>query len=400
MKRKELVAYNCLLAMEKNYLLGKGKKQKKINCSSNTVSNQINSINGEELFIPWRCTQQNDTAEEMNIDDTAKDIHFPEEIVMNILSRLPVRSLQRFKCVSPFWSALISDHYFTMKHLNRAKNDLNSQRLLTANYHVGFNSFSLSSPVQVIENEQRLDGPPNYYSIQSILLPSQEYALRCWVFGLGYDATGDDYKILAADLNVGSFGNVSVRILPLKSGSWRKIDKYPTGMRLSSGYSDCVRSSLTFIHGAFHWLIYKSPCYTIMSFNISNEVYREIPLLDWMYRMWMFKIDHGVQVLRGMLYYYSTHNIEGCPSTFKLWTMKDYGVKESWIQWLTIREMGVGSAIPHCVFADGEVLLRLRKFPPITSLYWTSIRGSFDLFPEFRRTFVYKESLISPKLLI
>ncbi|KAF3648343.1 putative MLP-like protein 34-like isoform 1 [Capsicum annuum] len=126
-------------------------------------------------------------------------------------------------------------------------------------------------------------------------------------------------------------------------------------MRLSSGYSDCVRSSLTFIHGAFHWLIYKSPCYTIMSFNISNEVYREIPLLDWMYRMWMFKIDHGVQVLRGMLYYYSTHNIEGCPSTFKLWTMKDYGVKESWIQWLTIREMGVGSAIPHCVFADGEI---------------------------------------------
>ncbi|KAM3381849.1 hypothetical protein P3S68_007422 [Capsicum galapagoense] len=119
-----------------------------------------------------------------------------------------------------------------------------------------------------------------------------------------------------------------------------------------------------------------------------------------MYHMHMFKLDHGVQVLRGMLCYYNTHSIEGRPSTFKLWTMKDYGIKESWIQWLAIRDIGVGSAIPHCVFADGEVLLLLRKFPPITSLYWTSIRGLFDLFPEFRNTVVYQERLISPKLLI
>ncbi|PHT87455.1 hypothetical protein T459_09561 [Capsicum annuum] len=263
--------------MEKNYLLWKVKQQKK-NYRSNTVINQINSVNEEEFFIPCRCTQQKKnesvpyTAEEINTD-TAEDIHFPEEIVMNILSRLPVRSLQRFKCVSPFWSALISDHYFIMKHLNHGRNDLNSQKLLTANHQVGFNSFSLSSPVQVIEDEQRLDGPPNYslscccdglallsFSDEktdlmsfllwnpstrgSILLPSRHCGFRFWVFGLGYDATSDDYKILAAYLDAGSLGDVSVQILSLKSGSWRKIDKYPTGMRPASGYSDRAMSSL------------------------------------------------------------------------------------------------------------------------------------------------------------
>ncbi|KAM3381850.1 hypothetical protein P3S68_007423 [Capsicum galapagoense] len=258
MKRKELVANNYLLAMEKNYLLGKVKQQQK-NYRSNTVINQINSVNEEEFFIPCRCTQQKKnesvpyTAEEINTD-TAEDIHFPEEIVMNILSRLPVRSLQRFKCVSPFWSALISDHYFIMKHLNHGRNDLNSQKLLTANHQV-------------------LDGPPNYSlrcccdglallsfsdektdlmsfllwnpsTRESILLPSRECGFRFWVFGLGYDATSDDYKILAAYLDAGSLGDVSVQILSLKSGSWRKIDKYPTGMRPASGYSDRAMSSL------------------------------------------------------------------------------------------------------------------------------------------------------------
>ncbi|PHT32842.1 hypothetical protein CQW23_29179 [Capsicum baccatum] len=51
---------------------------------------------------------------------------------MEILSRLPVRSLLRFKCVSKFWMALISEPYLTLKHLNRAKNDQNSQTYLVS----------------------------------------------------------------------------------------------------------------------------------------------------------------------------------------------------------------------------------------------------------------------------
>ncbi|KAM3375797.1 F-box/kelch-repeat protein [Capsicum galapagoense] len=266
---------------------------------------------------------------------------------MDILSRLPVRSLQRFKCVSPSWNALISARYFVMKHLSHSKSDLNSQKLLTIRRptitKLEFTRYSFSSSsVQVIEDEQSLYWPPNcrpawiirccYDGLvlistidtsdqrtnaphlllcnpstrESILLPSRENALSDLVFGLGYDATSDDYKILAADVNgEDSLKEVSVEIFLLKTGSWRKIGKYPTGMHRVSDHLNYGMYSLTFIHGAFHW-VGRSAYHTIISFNISNEVYGEIPLLEQMYSMHMYALGHvvythnyGVSVLRG-----------------------------------------------------------------------------------------------------
>lgn len=48
-----------------------------------------------------------------------------EEITMDILSKLPVQSLLRFKCVSTFWMTLISHPYFITKNLNHMKNNKN-----------------------------------------------------------------------------------------------------------------------------------------------------------------------------------------------------------------------------------------------------------------------------------
>ncbi|KAK4737114.1 hypothetical protein R3W88_000811 [Solanum pinnatisectum] len=45
----------------------------------------------------------------------------------DILSRQPMRSLLRVKCVSTLWMTLIFESYFSMKHLNHARNDKNSQ---------------------------------------------------------------------------------------------------------------------------------------------------------------------------------------------------------------------------------------------------------------------------------
>ncbi|XP_058198409.1 F-box protein At1g11270-like isoform X3 [Rhododendron vialii] len=45
--------------------------------------------------------------------------NLPPEIVADILSRLPVKSLCQLKCVSPFWSSLISSPFFAKTHLKR-----------------------------------------------------------------------------------------------------------------------------------------------------------------------------------------------------------------------------------------------------------------------------------------
>ncbi|KAM7463353.1 hypothetical protein LguiA_031474 [Lonicera macranthoides] len=48
--------------------------------------------------------------------------HFPEELTMEILSRLPIKSLMRFKCVSKSWRNLILSSEFATDHFNHSKN--------------------------------------------------------------------------------------------------------------------------------------------------------------------------------------------------------------------------------------------------------------------------------------
>ncbi|XP_015055071.1 putative F-box protein At5g15660 [Solanum pennellii] len=83
---------------------------------------------------------------------------------MDILSRLPVKSVVRFNCVSKFWNTLISQPYFRKIHLNRAS----SQKLLSLHYHrkyeddnrLHFYTSSLSL-VQLVKDTRVVDCPPN-----------------------------------------------------------------------------------------------------------------------------------------------------------------------------------------------------------------------------------------------
>ncbi|KAK4722098.1 hypothetical protein R3W88_012331 [Solanum pinnatisectum] len=48
--------------------------------------------------------------------------HFPENMVVDILSRLPVESLLRFKCVCKHWYGLIKSASFKEKHFHQKNN--------------------------------------------------------------------------------------------------------------------------------------------------------------------------------------------------------------------------------------------------------------------------------------
>lgn len=91
---------------------------------------------------------------------------------MGLLSRLAVRSLLRFKCVSKFWNSLIVDPYFKRTHYIQSQN---SQKLLITKKWLGkdhvysFYSSSLSS-VQVVEDEQKLDWPLSYSKPEDVTL--------------------------------------------------------------------------------------------------------------------------------------------------------------------------------------------------------------------------------------
>ncbi|KAK6797331.1 hypothetical protein RDI58_005033 [Solanum bulbocastanum] len=223
------------------------------------------------------------------------DIHLPEEIVMDILSRLPVQSLLRFKCISKPWKKLISKPYFTRKHLNHAKNDQNFQKFLSCQPYpkdgvLSYYCASLSS-THLVESVQKLDCPSvfkprhvkiyccfdglsimgvsnynkrdvvfflwNPFTRESILLPNPEFPpKKNFICGMGYDSTKNDYKVLKIGLDRNYDRNVSIELLSLKKGFWSKIDEYSSGIFYKFNGSSC----LAFVHGAFHWVGYSEKC--------------------------------------------------------------------------------------------------------------------------------------------
>ncbi|KAM3289056.1 hypothetical protein P3S67_017343 [Capsicum chacoense] len=277
----------------------------------------------------------------MDVDGT-KEVHLKEEILMDILSRLPVLSLLRFKCVSKYWMTLISKPYFTLKHLNM-------QRITKIPSKFLF--FMVSFPCIVL--------------LYHWLLYRQFNWMRMYENLIG---------LLTRD-HGGSECNVVTM-------AW-----------LLSSYR--INNCLAFVHAAFHWLD-SSLEKTLISFSISNEVYGEIPLPEGM----SLECINGVAALEGMLCVYSNHIRRGL-HTFKLWILKDYDVEESWNRLFTIQGTDLYS-IPKYKFSDGEVLLRCRDLK--CGSVFKTLKESCVLWPlsvseRIQDGFVYTENLISPKLL-
>ncbi|XP_059317801.1 putative F-box protein At1g50870 [Lycium ferocissimum] len=86
-------------------------------------------------------------------------IHCQRDIMMEILSRFPVPSLFRSKCVSKSWDNITSDPYFKMKHQSRHALH-NSLKFLFV--HHDFNkthslNFYYSSSLSSFEDVQKVD---------------------------------------------------------------------------------------------------------------------------------------------------------------------------------------------------------------------------------------------------
>ncbi|KAK4707814.1 hypothetical protein R3W88_028739 [Solanum pinnatisectum] len=227
-----------------------------------------------------------------------------------------------------------------------------------------------------------------YKRITSTFLYSEIPPIDLSLYGLGYDSITNDYKVVRIDRYP---DHTPDEILVLKSGSFCWVSASKDNMY-----------GLVFVHGALHWF----GCdfagyylrYILVSFNISNEMYEEIPIPNVIHS---FHCYPGASVLGGMLCCHCNEN-----GIFNLWIMKEYGVKESWIKSFTIPNEGM----PIYRFPDGEVLLicNIVKNGSIGSIFMIS-DGSFRLSNRvwplddinssiLQDGFVYTESLISPKL--
>lgn len=324
-----------------------------------------------------------------------------EEVIVEILLRLPVKSLVRFKCVSKRWLSLISDPRFAEWHFKRASE--HAQRVLfSSRTEVRFLDFNelfrdstalkqLVVPFKQPNRRVRILGTCNglvcvsLYNHKDFYLwnPSTAVYRKLpdpWIKqsgdthtyrdGFGYDLSSDDYKILVATCHDDSLVTAAqVLVFSLKTNSWRHIQHPGLGYPYACIFSSRWESAGTLCNGALHWKVHLAEpyfCDSIIAFDLSEEKFRKVPM----------PMDEGIYIhdlrnLGGRLYFTCCRNLHS-----ELWRMMEYGAQESWARLYTV-SFYQHPVVPLCWSGDQLVAFYLGMW--IDEVYcWR--RGSWMVF--------------------
>ncbi|XP_059449046.1 F-box/kelch-repeat protein At3g23880-like [Corylus avellana] len=327
----------------------------------------------------------------------AMSYYLPDEMVLDILQRLPVKSLVRFRCVSKSWNSLITSPAFIHSHLNRSIPNTPPHTIFIVRHCV-------SNPHRELEREPyklfafdecgELDLPIKSRSLKNFRLIGSENGLMCFVgdkqfilwnpsirkvvnlpepcitterYGrmpcneaFGFDLRTNDYKIVRIAFPYSysaMLGGPLVEVYSVSTGSWRiSSATFPYSVTVTDWFNPkaCLKGS---IHFAGHIRGYA----TVFSFDLRDELFREMILPKSMVPL-NTDIDVGIvtRVFKGslaLLCYHKQATRRGCCS---IWVMKEYGVVDSWVQQFTI---DIAGGIENVLgfSKNGHIILEARK---------------------------------------
>ncbi|KAK3004504.1 hypothetical protein RJ639_018767 [Escallonia herrerae] len=341
----------------------------------------------------------------------AKD-HCPTDVTSDILERLPVKTLTRFKCVSKPWLKLISDPFLVRSHRVRSQKGNPLQLFSTASsydkkkgeerLHLSF--FMGDEGPLLQECEFTVDGTGRllssylgsvlcYVGFTSILaynpstrervtLPSVTHCLDdCneGKVGFAYLPDENEYKVVRlfykrwvhhpADF----FGDYEIgcEILTLRdgadssSGHWRVVPDEYCPYPVCYLYPPCVNA-------AVHWLVhyeYREEHYEelddemIVSFDVEAEMFKMVPVPRICLGFGPYSMT--LVALRGFLVLVSRCN----DSEIEMWVLKDYDSR-CWFKEYRIDLSGMDRfnmdfeyAIPKDI-RDGNILMETYTHGP------------------------------------
>ncbi|KAG7969566.1 hypothetical protein I3843_07G037000 [Carya illinoinensis] len=236
--------------------------------------------------------------------------YLPENVVEEILLRLPVKSLVRFKCVSKHWRSLISNPQFAKLQFQRTS--VRSQRLLISfgseirslDCEAPFQDSSTPSVIAVPFQKQgryvRIIGSCNglvcvaLYSRRYFYIwnPSTGYYRKLpdpgislsegiHSHGFGYDPSTDDYKLLVANFRTPPPRESEIKVFSFKRNSWKIL----RGLNHPGLAGSCRGSAGILCNGSLHWHIHDSrePLYglRICRFDLAEEKFDEMLMPFW-----------------------------------------------------------------------------------------------------------------------
>ncbi|XP_068309523.1 F-box protein CPR1-like [Pyrus communis] len=348
--------------------------------------------------------------------------NFPEEIILDILFRLPPKTLIRCTSVCKSWNSMIKNPSFIRTHLNRTI-DLNNQfgthlRLVYCARIVKRSRFrhgdlelleeqcNLYSDNLAFDEYCKLEFPiapreelrnkvldvvsvcnglvlladnkvcsGNTFILcnpsmrKSVTLPKPHYTFKgdpgyYYCMGFGFDAVTNDYKVVRITIDHREDQDPSTfyEVYSLAGGSWSD----PCFLDHVLGLNN-IRKPTAFVNGVIHWDGWRrltnggSECF-ILAFDVGSDSFRSIVTPKDFRRLYSEHLcisGYGKSIALSHSYY--TEIIE---PRLDIWVMKEYGLEESWTKLITLCPPGPeGQSLyqPLWFRKSGDVVLVLTK---------------------------------------
>ncbi|GMI76462.1 hypothetical protein like AT3G06240 [Hibiscus trionum] len=247
----------------------------------------------------------------------ASSLSLPKNTITDILSRLPVKSLTRFKSVSKNWADLTSNPAFIATHLRRSSPD---PYLLIRRYHsqsgwdygiwlitdptLNFGTQLLRIPLEdslprfpkiagSVDGLVCLDISPCYASdflmwnpgtkqFKHLPLPlitsSRDNPIWMVFYGFGFDSFNNDYKLVRIVSFRGNDASpfLRVEVYSWREGVWKEIEERFELAMLCGGQDGVV------VDGCLNWpaigLQRFADRKVVISFDMGREVFKTVPL--------------------------------------------------------------------------------------------------------------------------
>ena len=279
-------------------------------------------------------------------------MNLPEDIIMEILSRLSVKSLLQLRCVCKALRTLISHPRFVKIHLRRqqelpaigliyprskddpSQNDDDSAVDVDLESLLGLRN---ENAVTILDSCHGLLCIDYRFHSHHFFGPSRE--LMLWnpstrqrnhipnpsfgghvnyLFCFLYDSDADDYKIVRI-LYLQAIKTTLVDVFSLKSNEWRTIEETHASLIMSG--------PAMYFNGNIHWIAHSyehKRGLVIAAFSIREEKFLEMELPCQRYIT-------KLMVLGECLYVGGVYSAYGeSLSCLEMWVMEEYGIKESW----------------------------------------------------------------------
>ncbi|KAK1377955.1 hypothetical protein POM88_024699 [Heracleum sosnowskyi] len=242
--------------------------------------------------------------------------HLPQELLLEVLLRVPVKPLLRFRCVSKPWCSLIDNASFGLKHLEKSIECNPDSGIVVREYLKGEKHYLVD-----VDSEDEFTAVEIADSLKTDLSGTR-YAGSC-VVGFGYDHVSDDYKVMRTyDSQI---YNIMVSVYSLKSNTWTRADTISNDIRIWGDFG-------VYANGSLYWLGEDN---NIFAFDLGVHRHRELS--------YPAGVDSTGETGIGLVALNRClcliHECHG--SCTDLWLMNNNGEENSWSKILSLEQPGL-----------------------------------------------------------